>query len=61
MADLCRQFGVTEATCYLRKEKQAHLGVGKLRRHRPVEDENRQLKQLVADLTLDKQMLSEAL
>lgn len=59
--DICRQIGVSEATYYLWKKKFAHLGVSELRRLRQVEDENRRLKQLVADLTLDKQMLSEAL
>jgi putative transposase len=61
VADICRQIGVSEATYYLWKKKYAHLGVSELRRLRQVEDENRRLKQLVADLTLDKQMLSEAL
>lgn len=61
VADVCRQLGVSEATYYLWKKKFAHLGVSELRRLRQVEDENRRLKQLVADLTLDKQMLSEAL
>jgi putative transposase len=37
------------------------MGIAELRRLRQVEDENRRLKQLVADLTLDKQMLQEAL
>lgn len=61
MADVCRQLGVSDATYYLWKTKYAHLGVSELRRLRQVEDENRRLKQLVADLTLDKHMLSEAL
>lgn len=61
VADVCRQLGVSEATYYLWKKKYAHLGVSELRRLRQVEDENRRLKQLVADLTLDKHMLSEAL
>ena len=61
VADTCRQIGVSEATYYLWKKKYAHLGVSELRRLRQVEDENRRLKQLVADLTLDKHMLSEAL
>jgi putative transposase len=60
-ADVCRQLGISEATLYLWKKKYAHLGVSELRRLRQVEDENRRLKQLVADLTLDKHMLSEAL
>ncbi len=60
VADVCRQVGVSEATFYLWK-KFAHLGVGELRRRRQLEDENRRLKALVAGLTLDKHMLSEAL
>lgn len=61
VADVCRQAGVSEATFYLWKKKYAHLGVSDLRRLRQAEDENRRLKQLVADLTLDKHMLTEAL
>jgi putative transposase len=61
VADVCRQLGVSEATFYAWKKKYAHLGVSELRRMRQLEDENRRLKALVADLTLDKHMLSEAL
>jgi putative transposase len=61
VADVCRQIGVSEATFYVWKKKYAHLGVNELRRLRQLEDENSRLKQLVADLTLDKHMLSEAL
>ena len=61
VADVSRQLGVSEATCYLRKTKCAHLGVSELRRQRQVEDEHRRLKQLVADLTLDKHMRTAAL
>jgi len=61
VADVCRQLGVSEATCYVWKKKFAHLGVSELRRMRQLEDENRRLKGLVADLTLDTHMLSEAL
>ena len=59
--DVCRQLGVSEATFYAWKKKYAHLGVSELRRLRQLEDENARLKRLVADLTLDKHMLSEAL
>ena len=61
VADVCRQLGVSEATFYVWKKKYAHLGVSELRRLRQLEDENARLKRLVADLTLDKHMLSEAL
>jgi putative transposase len=60
VGDVCRQLGVSEATFYAWK-KYAHLGVSELRRLRQLEDENARLKRLVADLTLDKHMLSEAL
>jgi putative transposase len=61
VGDVCRQLGVSEATFYAWKKKYAHLGVSELRRLRQLEDENNRLKRLVADLTLDKHMLSEAL
>ncbi len=61
VGDLCRQLGVSEATFYAWKKKYAHLGVSELRRLRQVEEENSRLKRLVADRSLDKHMLSEAL
>ena len=61
VGDVCRQLGVSEATFYVWKKKFAHLGVSELRRMRSLEEEYTRLKQVVADLTLDKHMLSEAL
>ena len=61
LGDLCRQLGVSDATFYAWKKKYAHLGVSEWRRLRQVEEENSRLKRLVADLSLDKHMLSEAL
>jgi len=60
-ADICRQLGVSEATFYIWKKKYAHLGVSELRRLRLLEEENTRLKKVVADLSLDKHMLTEAL
>lgn len=60
-ADVCRQIGVSEATFYIWKKKYAHLGVSELRKLRALEDENGRLKRLVADLSLDKHILTEAL
>ena len=60
-ADVCRQLGVSEATFYTWKKRYAHLGVSERRRLRSLEDEHSRLKRLVADLTLDKHMLAEAL
>jgi putative transposase len=59
--DVCRQLGVSEATFSVWKKRYAHLGVSELRRIRQLEDENQRLKQLVADLTLDKHILNETL
>jgi putative transposase len=61
VVEVCRKLGVTEQTFYRWKRRFAGLGVAELRRLRQVEEENRKLKQLVADLTLDKHMLQEAL
>lgn len=60
-ADVCRQLGVSEATFYIWKKKYAHLGVTELRKLRALEDENTRLKKVVADLSLDKHILTEAL
>ena len=59
--EVCRKLGVTEQTFYRWKRKFAGMGVAELRRLRQVEEENRRLKQLVADLTLDKHMLQEVI
>ena len=53
--------GISEATFYIWKKKFAGLGVTELRRLRQLEDENLRLKKLVADLSLDKEMLQELL
>jgi hypothetical protein len=50
---------VSEATYYTWKKKYADLGVTELRRLKMLEDENSRLKRIVADLTLDKQILQE--
>jgi putative transposase len=59
--EVCRRLGVTEQTFYRWKRKFAGMGVAELRRLRLLEEENRKLKQLVADLTLDKHMLQEVI
>jgi putative transposase len=61
VSDVCRQLGISEATYDIWKKRFTHLGVSELRKLRSQEDENRRLKQRVADLTLDTHMLSEAL
>ena len=61
VADVCRKLGVSEQTFYQWKRKFAGMGVAELRRLRQLGEENRKLKQLVADLTLDKHMLQEVI
>jgi putative transposase len=56
-ADLCREHGISAATFYGWKSKFGGMDVSEAARLRQMEDENRRLKQLVADLSLDKEML----
>ena len=59
IAEIIRKLGVTEQTFYRWKKKFAGLGVVELRRLRQLEEENKKLKALVADLSLDKKMLQD--
>lgn len=61
VADVCRQIGIAEATFYIWKKKYASLGVAEVREMRQMREENARLKRLVADLTLDKQILQEVI
>jgi putative transposase len=59
--EVCRKMGISEATFYNWKKKYGGLGVSELRRLRQLEEENFKLKQLVADLSLDKHILQDVL
>jgi len=59
VADVCRQLGISDATFYVWKKKYANLGATELRELRLLREENAKLKRLVADLSLDKQILGE--
>lgn len=59
--DMCRELGVSEASFYKWKHKYAGMGIAELRKLKALEEENRQLKRLVADLSLDKHMLQDVL
>ena len=64
--EITRKLGISEQTFYRwkkkkKKKKYAGLGVAELRRLKHLEEENRKLKQLVADLSLDKQNLQDVL
>jgi putative transposase len=57
--ELCRKYGMSEATLYNWKAKYGGMAVSEARRLKELEDENRRLKKLVADQALDIQMLKE--
>ena len=59
--EISRKLGITDATLYRWKKQYTGLDVGELRELRQLREENRRLKAVVADLTLDKVMLREAL
>ena len=59
--EICRKMSIAEQTFYRWKKKYVGMGVADVRKLRILEEENRKLKQLVADLSLDKQMLQDVL
>ncbi len=59
--ELARKYGVAEKTMYTWRKKYAGLAPSELARLKQLEDENRKLKSLVADLSLDKQILQDVL
>ena len=61
VADLCRKLGVSEATFHRWRAKYGGLEVSDAKRLRQLESENSRLKRLVAELTLDIQMLKDVL
>ena len=61
VTEVCRKMGVSEQSFYRWKRKYMGMGVAELRRLKQLEEENRKLKKIVADLTLDKHMLQDVL
>lgn len=59
--EVIRKLGITEQTFYRWKKKYAGMMPSDLKKLKQLEEENRQLKKLVADLSLDKQMLQDVL
>ncbi len=59
--DVLREHGISEQTYYRWKSKYGGMSVSEAKRLKQLESENGQLKKLVADLSLDKQMLQEVL
>jgi putative transposase len=61
VTEVCRAMGISEQTYYHWKKKYGGLGIHEIRRLKLLEEENRRLKQLVAELSLDKVMLQDVL
>ena len=61
VGEICRKMGIAEATFYRWKQRYGGLGVPEIRRLRQLEEENRRLRQLVAELALDRAMLQDVL
>src|SRR5579875_33911 len=61
VSDVCRELGVSQQAFYSWRRRYAGLGLSELRVLRQLREENRKLKTLVADLTLDKHILQEVL
>ena len=61
VADICRKAGISQATYFNWKRKYDGLVPNEIRRLKQTEDENAKLRKVVADLTLDKEMLQDAL
>jgi len=59
--EICRKMGIAEQTFYRWKKKYIGMAIAEVRRLKILEEENRKLKQLVADPSLDKQMLQDVL
>ena len=59
IAEITRRLGITEATFYRWKQKYGGLLPSEVKKMRQLEEENNRLKRIVADLTLDKQMLQD--
>ncbi len=61
VAEICRKAGISQATYFNWKKKYEGLMPSEMRRLRDLEDENNRLKRIVADLTLDREMLQDVI
>ncbi len=61
IAEICRKAGISQATYFNWKKKYAGLMPSEMRRLRALEHENARLKKIVADLSLDKEMLQDVI
>ncbi len=61
VAEVCRKYGVSQGTYYRWRSKYGELAPSEVRRMKELEAENRRMKSIIADLTLDKEILQDAL
>jgi putative transposase len=61
VAEVTRKLSISDVTFYSWRKKYGGLGITEIRRLKQLEYENNRLKQIVADLTFDKQMLQDVL
>ena len=61
VSEICRKAGISQATYFNWKKKYAGLLPSEMRRLKQLEDENGRLKKIVADLTLDREMLQDVI
>ncbi|ARE84413.1 transposase [Roseovarius mucosus] len=61
VAEICRKAGISQATYFNWKKKYAGLLPSEMKRLKQLEDENSRLKKIVADLTLDREMLQDVI
>jgi putative transposase len=61
VAEICRKAGVSQATYFNWKKMYGGLMSSEMRRPRALEDENSRLKRIVADLTLNREMLQDVI
>ena len=61
IAEVCRKAGISEASFYAWRKKYGGLLPSEMRRLKQLEEENQRLKKLVADLSLDKEMLQDVI
>ena len=59
--DICREYGIARGTFYNWKKKYGGMDAGQLKRLKEIEDENKRLKRMYADISLDHQLLKEVL
>ena len=61
VADICRKAGISQATYFNWKKKYDEISAPEMRRLKQLEDENARLKKIVADLSLDREMLQDVI